>query len=74
MVGTKVADLSPLKGMALTHLDCDGTKVADLSPLKGMPLTVLQCDFQPERDARILRSIKTLEMLNFKPAKEVLMR
>jgi hypothetical protein len=35
-----------------------------------MPLTNLNCDFQPERDAAILRSIKTLEQINAKPAAE----
>jgi len=35
-----------------------------------MPLKELWCDFQPERDAEILRSIKTLETINGKPAAE----
>jgi len=63
-----VSDLSPLKDMQLTDLHCDSTKVTDLSPLKGMPLKELWCDFKPERDAEILRSIKTLEKINDKPA------
>jgi hypothetical protein len=54
----------------LTSLWLTGTKVTDLSPLKGMPLKELSCDFQPERDAEILRSIKTLETINGKPAAE----
>jgi hypothetical protein len=33
-----------------------------------MPLNVLGCDFKPERDKEILRSIKTLESINGKPA------
>jgi hypothetical protein len=37
-----------------------------------MPLKTINCDFKPERDAAILRSIKTLETINGKPAKEVL--
>ena len=68
--GTKVSDLSPLKGMKLTILTCDQTRVSDLSPLRGMPLEELQCDFEPERDAEVLRSIKTLETINGKPGKE----
>jgi Leucine-rich repeat (LRR) protein len=67
---TKVSDLSPLKGMPLTILACNVTKVFDLSPLKGMPLKDLNCDFVPKRDADILRSIKTLEKINDKPAAE----
>ena len=54
----------------LMRLYMGDTKVADLSPLKGMPLKELYCDFQPERDAAILRSIKTLENINGKPAAE----
>jgi hypothetical protein len=30
-----------------------------------------RCDFQPARDAVILRSIKTLETINGKPAAEL---
>jgi Leucine-rich repeat (LRR) protein len=67
---TAVSDLSPLKGMSLTNLNCADTKVSDLSPLTGMPLKQLWCDFKLERDAEILRSIKTLEKINGKPAKE----
>jgi serine/threonine protein kinase/CubicO group peptidase (beta-lactamase class C family) len=65
---TPVSDLSPLKGMPLVELYCDGTKVNDLSPLKGMTLKKLGCPFRPERDTEILRSIKTLETINGKPA------
>jgi hypothetical protein len=65
---TLVTDLSPLKGMPLTGLLVCQAKVTDLSPLRGMPLKVLWCDFKPERDAAILRSIKTLETINGKPA------
>ncbi len=36
-------DLSPLKGMKLTDLNCHSTQVSDLSPLQGMPLTKLDC-------------------------------
>jgi hypothetical protein len=67
---TQVSDLSPLKDMKLTFLRCQGTQVTDLSPLQGMPLKELMCDFKPERDAEILRSLKTLEKINGKPAQE----
>ena len=65
--GTRVSDLSPLKGMPLTDLRYHNTRVSDLSPLKGMPLKIVDCDFRPERDAEILRSIKTLVQINDKP-------
>jgi tRNA A-37 threonylcarbamoyl transferase component Bud32 len=68
--GTKVADLSPLKAMKLTHLSCGHTRVTDLSPLNGIPLKHLWCDFKAERDAHLLRSIKTLETINNRPATE----
>ena len=68
--GTTVSELTPLKDMKLMILHCQDTRVADLSPLKEMPLKELRCDFKPERDGEILRSIKTLEQINGKPAKE----
>jgi len=39
----KLSDLSPLKGLSLTTLNCDDTQVSDLSPLEGMPLDWLEC-------------------------------
>jgi eukaryotic-like serine/threonine-protein kinase len=69
---SQVSDLSPLKGMKLTNLDCAAPQVSDLSFLKNMPLRNLICDFKPARDAEILRSIKTLETINGKPAAEFL--
>lgn len=41
---SKLADLGPLKGMALDQLVIHGGLIADLAPLKGMPLTSLQCN------------------------------
>jgi Leucine-rich repeat (LRR) protein len=54
----------------LTVLAMYRTRVTDLSLLKGMSLKELGCDFRPDRDAEILRSIKTLERINGKPAAE----
>ena len=56
--------------MPLETLNVRGTKVEDLSPLEGLPLKSIWCDYKPDRDARILRSIKTLETINDKPAAE----
>jgi serine/threonine protein kinase/Leucine-rich repeat (LRR) protein len=68
-LNTPVSDLSPLKGMPLTCLHCRSTPVSDLLPLKGMPLKDLVVDFPLlERNAEILRSIKTLQNINGKPA------
>jgi Leucine-rich repeat (LRR) protein len=68
---TPISDLSPLKDMKLTYLDCRDTKAPDLSPLTALPLKQLYCDFKPARDAAALRSIKTLEQLNGRPAAAV---
>jgi Leucine-rich repeat (LRR) protein len=70
--GTLVSSLWSLKGMPLTYLACRGAKVADLSPLKGMRrLSIFECDdLVAKRDAKILRSIKSLERINGKDAKQ----
>ena len=41
---TRVADLSPLKGMPLTVLIAHGTAIQELAPLSGMPLDHLDAD------------------------------
>jgi serine/threonine protein kinase/Leucine-rich repeat (LRR) protein len=66
----KISDLSPLQGAPLLELDVLGTNVTDLSALKDMPLEKLSCDFVGQRDAKILRSIKTLKVINDKPIAE----
>lgn len=65
---TKVADLSPLRGMPLKELSCNETLVTDLSPLKDTPLQRLSCNLDLDRDVDVLRSIKTLQNINGKPA------
>ena len=67
---TKIADPSPLQGMKLKELHCYRTKVSNYSLLKEMPLKLMYFDFDPMRDTELLRSIKTLEMINEKPAAE----
>ncbi len=67
---TGVSDLSPLKGMKLTALGIKGTRVADLTVLKEMPLKELKWDFKRDSGSEILRSMKTLETINGKPAAE----
>jgi len=64
--------LFPLKDMKLTVFRCGNVPATDLSPIKGMPLRELVWKFKLERDGEILRSIKTLETINGKPAAEVL--
>jgi WD40 repeat protein len=67
---TAISDLTPLKDMPMMWLTMEGTKVSDLSPLRHMPLRTFSGDFNAERDEPILRSIKTLEKINGKPAAE----
>jgi Leucine-rich repeat (LRR) protein len=71
---TVVSDIAPLEGMPLTVLWCNNTKVADLTPLKAMPLRELKCDFVPERDASVLRGIRTLAKINDMPVATFWMR
>lgn len=63
-IRSDVFDLSPLKGMSLTSLDCARTLVSDLSPLKGMPLTSLNCRGTLVSDLSPLKG-KPLEKLMF---------
>jgi Leucine-rich repeat (LRR) protein len=67
---TQLADLSPLKGMRLQWITVHNTKVSDLSPLRGMRLSQIYLDFEPKRDGEVLRSFKTLQKINDKPAAE----
>jgi hypothetical protein len=53
--------------MPLTELSVAHAAVTDLAPLAGLPLKDLQCDVWPERDAAVLRGIKTLQRINGKP-------
>lgn len=66
--GTHVSDLLPLKGMPLERLHINLTRVSDVSLLKDMPLKHIGLDFKTERDTAVLRTIKTLETINNKPA------
>ncbi|MCX6906626.1 MAG: protein kinase [Verrucomicrobia bacterium] len=51
-----LADLSPLRGLPLTDLNCSFTAVTDLSPLQGMPLKKLVCFSTPVQDLTPLQS------------------
>ena len=67
----KLADLSPLKGMPLTLLDCEHTKVADLSPLKGMPLQGLRCQSTKVADLSPLKGMPLKELwCDFRPKRD----
>jgi hypothetical protein len=70
--GTRVSDLSPLRGMPLEDLYCVNTAVTDFRPVAGLQLKKLELDFVPERDASVLRCIRTLEVINERPAAEFL--
>jgi hypothetical protein len=65
-----VRDLSPLKGLPLNRLDMRGTRVSDLTPLKGMPLRNITLDLPLGQNSEVLRSLKSLEQINNRPARE----
>ena len=67
---TNISDLSPLIGLPLSVLNVSKSPVSTFSALRHLPLTYLKLDFKPERDADILRSIKTLQIINDKPSAE----
>src|ERR1035438_2802901 len=53
----KLADLTPLAGMRLEHLDISITSVSDLSPLKDMKLKTLSLVAAPVADLTPLRGM-----------------
>jgi serine/threonine protein kinase len=57
-----LTDLSPLKGMHLTSLECAYTQVADLSPLAGMPLGYLGCFRTRVKDLSPLKGMKLISL------------
>ncbi len=67
----KLADLWPLKGLALERLDCTNTEVADLRPLQDMPLARLDCDHAQVADLSPLRG-RPLKILwcDFQPERD----
>ena len=67
---TKVSNLLPLKGMSLKYLQAHHTNITQVSPLLGMPLDRLALDFDTIQDAELVRSIKTLAIINDKLAAE----
>jgi len=83
--GTKVSDLSPLRGLKLKTLGLYGCRhVSDLSPLEGMPLTELYIkelangtDYSPlgklplEKCAIVESSVADLSFLAATPLKEL---
>ncbi len=61
--GTKVSDLTPLKGLRLRWLSIEKTPVTDLSPLAGMPLKVFRANETRITDLSPLRGMP-LRFLN----------
>jgi Leucine-rich repeat (LRR) protein len=39
----RLSDLTPLRGLPLTRLNCTESQVTNLEPLRGMPLEILHC-------------------------------
>jgi serine/threonine protein kinase/Leucine-rich repeat (LRR) protein len=68
----KLADLTPLQGLALVWLNVHFNPITDLTPIRFMPLKQLTYDANPRRDAEVLRSINTLDRVNNTPVAEFL--
>jgi serine/threonine protein kinase len=62
------ADLSPLAQLQLTKLLVRAPYALDFVPLERLPLREIHCDFRPNRHARSLRAIRTLQLINDLPA------
>ena len=62
-------DLSFLSSLRLDQLSLRGIPVDDIRPLAKMPLERIHLEYRPQF-AEILRSIKTLKMINGKPLDE----
>jgi serine/threonine protein kinase/tetratricopeptide (TPR) repeat protein len=77
MITDHVTDISPVRALTGLQQAAFGgsapgkNKLRDLSPLRGMKLKQLSTEIEPQRNAFVLRSIKTLEEINGRPAAEV---
>lgn len=65
---TNVADLSALKAMPIETLYATNIKANDYTPIVTLPLKHLGIDIRTANHVEVLRSIKTLETINGKPA------
>jgi hypothetical protein len=72
--GTKVSDLTPLRNLPLKKLLIRNTRVTDFSSLTSCPLTVLHFDYSADRDASLVRALKTLTEINEIPAADFIAR
>lgn len=61
-VQSALADLSGLRGLNLTELDCSWTQVEDLEPLRDMRLTTLRCAMTRVRELAPLRQMHLKEL------------
>ena len=69
--GTKVSNLSPLKGMQLTNLHCWETLVSDLSPLKEMQMENLNCGGTKVTDLSPLKGMPLIDLhCDFEPKRD----
>jgi hypothetical protein len=74
LADTGVTDISVLRDMPLKTAILFRTKITDFSPLRNCPLVNLRFPYQAERDAALVRSIKTLREINLLPAAEFLIQ
>jgi hypothetical protein len=59
----KLANLAPLQGMGLTHLDVGSSQVSSLAPLRGMKLRTLVCGHTPVADLAPLEGMPLTRLI-----------
>ncbi|MEM6474067.1 MAG: protein kinase, partial [Planctomycetota bacterium] len=59
-----IRDLSGLEGLSLKFIDISGTNVEDIRPLTTMLIEHIYIDLTPKQDETLLRSIKSLRLIN----------
>ena len=69
---TKVRDLGPAWDMPLESLAVAVAPITDLHRIRQLSLKHIWLDYNPAKHLELLRSIKTLEYINYRSAAEVL--
>lgn len=72
--GCPLRDLTPLQGLKLTELGCvpEGGRELDLTPIADAPLDRIWCAGPTGNNAAVLRAIRTLRVVNDRPAADAL--
>ncbi|MEZ6130257.1 MAG: leucine-rich repeat domain-containing protein [Planctomycetaceae bacterium] len=71
---TAVRNIDPLANLPLEELYLIGCQIDDISPIRNLKLKKMTIDYDPEKHYELLSSIPTLEVINEKPASEILVK